>query len=85
MQSKRMSMVETISSTIVGYSVAVTAQHYIFPYFGLHASMQDNLKLGLIFTIISVIRSYMFRRLFNWVQMNSHVITERLRGVFKNA
>lgn len=65
MQSRRMSLLESLSNIVVGYGVAVVAQIVMFPLFGLHASLGENLIIGGIFTCISLIRSYALRRLFN--------------------
>ncbi len=65
MQSKRHSMIESIVNMVVGYGVAVWSQYIILPLFDIHVTIQDNLLIGLIFTVISVIRSYTLRRIFN--------------------
>ncbi|MCT7432462.1 hypothetical protein N5T66_04145 [Aliarcobacter cryaerophilus] len=33
-------------------------------------SLIDNLLIGLLFTVISIIRGYFVRRLFNWIDFN---------------
>lgn len=63
-QSRLMSMVEAITNVIVGYGVAVVTQILIFPIFGLHATLAQNLQMGLLFTGVSIIRSFLLRRLF---------------------
>lgn len=63
-QSRRMSLIEAITNVAVGYALAVVTQVLVFPWFGLHASLGDNLALGLVFTAVSLIRSYALRRLF---------------------
>ena len=63
-QSRAMSLVEAVANVVVGYGVAVVTQILIFPIFGLHTTLAQNLKLGLIFTIVSIGRSYALRRLF---------------------
>lgn len=68
-QSRRMSMVEAIANVAVGYGIAVATQALVFPLFGLHASLSDNLLLGGVFTVISIIRSYTLRRLFETIRM----------------
>lgn len=68
MQSKKMSLIEAIVNVIFGYCVAVISQAMIFPYFGLYTSFEQNMKIGLIFTFISLIRSYIIRRVFNSIQ-----------------
>ena len=65
MQTQVMSLVESVANIVVGYGVAVITQLLVFPLFGLAASLADNLVIGLIFTIVSLARSYALRRLFN--------------------
>ena len=66
MQSRTRSALESVTNVVVGYSVAVVAQIVVFPWFGIHASLGDNLGIGLVFTAVSLVRSYTLRRLFNW-------------------
>jgi len=68
-QSRRQSMIEAVINVAVGYGIAVAAQVLIFPFFGIRVSVADNLTIGLLFTIVSLARSYTLRRLFNrWHQ-----------------
>lgn len=68
MQSKRLSLIEAISNTLVGYGVNFTANLLIFPLFGMHISLKDNFIMGLIYTAISIIRGYILRRSFNRIK-----------------
>ena len=68
-QSRLMSMVEAITNVIVGYGVAVVTQILIFPIFGLHATLAQNLQMGLLFTGVSIIRSFLLRRLFEAIRV----------------
>jgi len=63
-QSRGMSLIEAITNVAVGYALAVAAQIAVFPWFGLHASIGENLTIGALFTGISLLRSYALRRLF---------------------
>ena len=63
-QSRWMSLVEAVTNVLVGYGVAVATQMLVFPLFGLHATLQENLVIGLIFTAVSLVRSYLLRRAF---------------------
>jgi len=63
-QSRIMSLVESLSNVAVGYGVAVGTQILIFPVFGLHTTLAQNLSLGGVFTIVSLARSFALRRLF---------------------
>ncbi|MDP2358364.1 MAG: hypothetical protein Q8M31_20220 [Beijerinckiaceae bacterium] len=67
-QSRWMSMVESIVNVVVGYGVAVVTQILIFPMFGLHTTLEENLQMGAVFTMVSIARSFALRRLFNAVQ-----------------
>ena len=63
-QSRRVSLVEAITNVAVGYVLAVITQIMVFPWFGIHPSLGENLAIGSIFTGISLLRSYALRRLF---------------------
>ncbi len=61
-QSRLMSMVESLANVLVGYVVAVATQMAVFPLFGLAVTVTENLLIGLIFTAVSIVRSYALRR-----------------------
>ena len=63
-QTRLMSLVEAVANVVVGYCVAGAAQILIFPIFGLHTTLAQNLKMGAVFTLVSIARSYVLRRLF---------------------
>lgn len=63
-QSRWLSLVEAITNVAVGYVLAVITQIVAFPWFGIHPSLGENLAIGSIFTGISLLRSYVLRRLF---------------------
>ena len=65
MQSRLASFLESIVNIAIGYGVAVASQLAIFPLFGIHIPLSDNLAIGAWFTVISLIRSYVVRRAFN--------------------
>ena len=61
-QSRLMSLVESLANVLVGYVVAVATQMAVFPLFGLAVTVSENLLIGLIFTAVSIVRSYALRR-----------------------
>ena len=63
-QSRTMSAMEAVANVLVGYGMAVGTQMAVFPLFGLHATLQENLTIGLVFTAVSLVRSYLLRRAF---------------------
>ncbi len=70
-QSRYMSAVEVVVSTAIGFIVAVATQFAVFPIFGLRVGVIENLGIGLAFTAVSVVRSYLVRRLFERLQTRS--------------
>jgi uncharacterized protein (DUF2062 family) len=66
-----MSLVESLANVAVGYGVAVLTQIAVFPFFGLHVSLADNLVMGAVFTIVSIARSFTLRRVFEEFRMRS--------------
>ncbi|WP_425537354.1 DUF7220 family protein [Phaeobacter gallaeciensis] len=64
MQSRRQSLIEAITNVVVGYALAVLTQIVVFPWFGLQIPFRDNLAIGALFVIISLLRSYALRRIF---------------------
>ena len=65
MQTKYQSIIESLTNILIGYLTALLSQVLIFPLFDIDVTFQDNLLIGLYFTIISLIRSYLVRRYFN--------------------
>lgn len=65
MQTRLQSLIEAWVNVIIGYFVALIAQLIVFPLYDLEVSFSQNLQIGLIFTVVSIARSYLLRRLFN--------------------
>ena len=64
-QSKTASAVESVANVAIGYAVAVATQAAVFPLFGIQASATDHASIAAIFTVVSIVRSYLLRRAFN--------------------
>jgi uncharacterized membrane protein YgaE (UPF0421/DUF939 family) len=65
MQSRRGSIVETLTNVIVGLVVSFIANLVIFPLLGWEISTSQNILLVIFYTVVSIIRSYALRRIFN--------------------
>lgn len=63
-QSCRMSLTETLASTVIGYAINQVAQIVLFPLVGIRIPLSTNIALGVVFTLISVARGFCLRRLF---------------------
>ena len=70
-QSRLMSFCEAIANVTVGYGVAVLTQILIFPMFGLHTTLGQNLQMGAVFTVVSIVRSYVLRRVFEAIRVRT--------------
>lgn len=69
MQRRMTSLLESLINVAIGYSIAILTQIVVFPWFGIEASISDNLLIGAIFTVVSIGRSYLIRRLFNFLHI----------------
>lgn len=71
MQSRWMSLMEATTNIVVGYGLAVLTQMLVFPLFGLSVSLGENLSIGAIFTVVSLVRSFALRRIFNRLSVSN--------------
>lgn len=68
-QTRKHSALEAVLNVLIGYGIAIAAQLVIFPLFGGHFTFGENLKIGALFTVVSLVRSYLLRRLFNRIMV----------------
>lgn len=68
-QTRLGSLIEAVINVIIGFAINFTANMLIFPLFGFHITPGANRALGLIYTVISVARSYCVRR---WLNARLH-------------
>jgi len=75
-QSKLGSFIESCVNVLVGFWINFIANLLILPLFGFHdLTLANNFYIGLIYTAISVIRSYVVRR---WFNAKLHKTAERI-------
>lgn len=70
-QPRTHSLIESIANVAIGLGVAVATQIAIFPMFGIVIPLSSNLAIAAIFTVVSIVRSYAVRRLFNAFHVRS--------------
>ena len=58
------SLIESIIDVGSGFLLAVAIQVFIFPFFDLYPSILDSIGIALIFTVISMLRSWVWRSYF---------------------
>ena len=69
-QTRKASMVETVLNTALGFGVALTAQIVVFPWFGINIPLSSNFLIGAIFTVVSIARGFVLRRLFESLRVH---------------
>jgi hypothetical protein len=67
-QSKFQSLIESFTTVISGFFVALAVQLLIFPLYDIEISLFQNVQIVMILTITSVIRIYIVRRCFNRIK-----------------
>ena len=70
-QSRRMSLVEAIANVMVGFAVALLTQIIVFPMFDVEVTLGENLAIGALFTLASICRSFVLRRVFEAIRVRS--------------
>lgn len=71
-QPKKYSLFESLANVAIGYFVALFSQLIVFPLVGIHIPLGTNILIGLIFTGVSIVRSYTLRRVFNWIHLKMY-------------
>lgn len=64
-QTRMGSLIEALMNTAIGLVVSVIANQLVFPQFGFHPSLGENVAISVIYTVISIGRQYVLRRWFN--------------------
>lgn len=70
-QTKWESFKEAMTNIAIGYAINFCANLVILPMVGLPVTVGQNVMIGIAFTLVSVTRSYVIRRLFNRWQQRS--------------
>jgi len=65
LQTRISSLYEAAINILIGFAINFTANMTLFPLFGWEISVQQNIGLGICYTVISLVRSYVIRRWFN--------------------
>ena len=58
------SLIESLIDVGSGFILAILIQLLIFPLFDLHPSILDSMGIALIFTFVSITRSWLWRLVF---------------------
>jgi hypothetical protein len=64
-QSRRGSAAEALTNIAIGLTIGFLSNIIVLPAFGYPVTLEDGALISLVFTIISFIRSYAVRRIYN--------------------
>ena len=62
------SLIESFIDVGSGFLLATLLQLLIFPVFGLYPSLTDSAGIAIIFTCISILRSWIWRLIFRRIK-----------------
>jgi len=64
-QTKKHSIIESVSQTIIGLLTSILIQAIIYPLLNIPVTFSQNLIITAVFFITSIVRGYFVRRIFN--------------------
>jgi hypothetical protein len=64
MQTKKNSLIESVTNTVIGFIISLLIQLIIYPVMDIPVTFNQNITITLVFTIVSIIRGYIIRRFF---------------------
>lgn len=64
-QSRTGSLIEALANIAIGFGINLAANLVVLPWFGFNVSAGQAFGIGVVFTVISLVRGYFIRRWFN--------------------
>ena len=64
-QTRLGSLIEAGINVLIGFVINMAANFVILPLVGFEITLAQNLFIGVLYTLVSVARSYIVRRWFN--------------------
>ena len=74
-QSRLSSAIEAVANVVIGFAINFVANMVILPLVGFHITASQNLFIGVLYTAVSLTRSYMIRR---WFNARLHAVADKL-------
>ena len=69
-----MSLVESAANTGAGFLVSLVLQISLFSLMAIETTTSQNILMSGVFTVASLVRGYLMRRLFVWWQSGTTII-----------
>ena len=73
-QTRSMSLVESIANTGAGFALSLLIQISLFSLMSIETTTTQNLLMSGVFTVASLVRGYLMRRLFIWWESGTTII-----------
>ncbi len=67
-QSKRHSLLESLTNIVVGLVTSFLIQLVIYPAMNIKVSVNQNITITIVFFLVSFARGYIIRRVFNKIK-----------------
>jgi len=78
MQSRKHSAIEQILNTGSGFIIAILLWRFIVtPFLGVEVDWSKNITITILFTAVSLLRGYSWRRFMNWITVRRY---KQMRG-----
>lgn len=73
MQKRKHSLLEALLNTATGFVISIVTGIFVFPLFGFNPSLGENAAITTIYTVVSIARSYAWRRAFVWLHTQGYL------------
>ena len=73
-QTRSMSLIESVANTGAGFLVSLIIQITLFSLMAIETTTTQNLLMSGVFTVASLVRGYLMRRLFVWWESGTTII-----------
>ena len=69
-----MSLIESVANTGAGFALSLLIQISLFYLMSIETTTTQNLLMSGVFTVASLVRGYLMRRLFIWWESGTTII-----------
>ena len=73
-QTRSMSLIESVANTGAGFALSLLIQLSLFSLMSIETTTTQNLLMSGVFTVASLVRGYLMRRLFIWWESGTTII-----------
>lgn len=82
-QSKVDSVMESVTNIAIGFPLSLIVWHFLCIAMGIPMPLGDNILVTTVFTVVSLLRSYVLRRMFNdrtvWQAIKANTLWHRVQ------